>query len=303
MRVTLPRTLTIAFLAIAVGAIFPFATNAQSMSHEEEVIRNAYAELSLLCGLVPVTQAGMSQFGGLTVDPEVLREKIDKVTPEFELSDFRTGTVAGIANKTWDNFITVPPPHSQILSGSLTTQYYNDNGNQTDWQLAEVRWMPGPNGNPEGDKFILSLTVSEIIDLASNQWKDSDAVGSVTYTRYATATVNAKFQGKSTGPHRAIFFFGKDTHGIEFVAENDLSSGQNDVQYFLNHRADLDGLLLGKIREAPIVAEWLRNNVMPASSCSSTDTHAMCCEHGKCGISPVTYNRELSVPLPAAKVQ
>ena len=42
---------------------------AQSMPHEEEVVRNAYAKFSFLCSLKPLTSASIPQLGGAKVDP------------------------------------------------------------------------------------------------------------------------------------------------------------------------------------------------------------------------------------------
>jgi len=288
------------FLGVVLCLVFHVLVAGQSMSHEEEVVRNAYAKLSFLCSIPPVTKAGMDELGGRQIDPVSLENSRIAATPVFEISDFETGAVASIANETWDKFVTVP--QGEILTGGQIGQYYSDKGNQTDWNMMEVRWAPAHPVNPEGAKIILALTVAEIIKLASKQWQDSFArvTFPVTYTRFAAFTVDAVYRGKSTGPQRAIFFFGTDVHGNEFVAENDLASGENSLGYVLNDHPDLSGLLLGKIREAPAVATWLRANVMSASDCAASKPE-VCCSHGRCGISSEDFNRDLAIPLPEPK--
>jgi hypothetical protein len=60
------------------------------------------------------------------------------------------------------------------------------------------------------------------------------------------------------------------------------------------------GLLLGKLREAPVVADWLRANVISDSSCPQT-TRTLCCSRGHCGIPSTVFNRDLETPLPIQK--
>lgn len=290
---------TFLYLVVVFCLAFPFLkAQAQDMSHEEEVVRNTYARFSLMCSLPPLTRAGMEQLGGAKIDPRVVDAESAKATPVYELSDFRTGAIADIANDTWNTFVTVPRPKTEILDGSGLTESYSDNGNNTEWYMAKVQWTPAHNGNSKIEKLILAQPVFEIIKLGIPQWQY--ATTPITYTRYAAFTVNVRLQGKSSGPHRAIFFFGNDIKGREYVAENDLISG-GELGYALYPNNDPSGLLLGKIREAPIVANWLRNNVMPASDCPASTQHAWCCSHGRCGISPVDFNKDLAIPLPGPK--
>jgi hypothetical protein len=273
---------------------------AQSMSHEEEVVRNAYAKFSLLCSLPPVTHAATNQLAGVKVDLLQLETKVANATPVFDLSDFQTGSVASIANEIWGTFVTPPQQGGNVIDGQLEQQGYEDNGNGTTWQMANARWMPSPQITPDGENTLLSKAVSEMIKLGSPQWQPAN-MPLVTYTRYAEFTVNATFQGKSTGPHKAIFFFGTDAKGKEFVAGNDLISGSGVLNFIANDpgQTDPSGLLMNKLRESPIMADWLRANIVTESACSSTQ--ALCCSHGRCGISSTAFNNALATPLPLPK--
>lgn len=281
---------------LVVCGLNPLTSNAQNMSHEEEVVRNTYAKLSLMCGLTPTSHAGLEQLGGSKIDQQALERKVADATPVFDLSDFRVGPINEIASDHWDNFITDQhtkgDPH---LDGTLSTLSQTDNGNHTEWRAAEVRWKPTPSpGNAEAYRLIKSLPISEIMKLGSPQWGGDN----VTYKRYAAFTANLTFQGQSSGPYKAIFFFGTDAKGNEYIAINDLVA-QQPLWYMVNQRIDESGLLLGKIRESPVVADWIRNNVTDSSaSCTLTGPPDLCCAHGRCGISQTDFNRDLSVPLP-----
>jgi hypothetical protein len=59
--------------------------------------------------------------------------------------------------------------------------------------------------------------------------------------------------GKSRGPHKAIFFFGTDAKGREYVGTNDVMSGPSPLDTYANNPSQVEpsGLLSGKFREAP----------------------------------------------------
>lgn len=282
-------------IVVCTCAAMAVSVVAQSMSHEEEFVRNTYTTVSFLSGLPPLINVGIVQVNNTRITPALLAEQVSKATPVFELSDFTVGPISDIADRTWGEFNTAPEPGTSVLEAHITTQDYNDNGNNSEWKMVTAGWEPYHHENPEAVKLMLSQPIWEIVKLAKAQISTP-----ITYTRYAAFTVNVTFQGRSTGPHKAIFFFGTDSTGKQFVSGNDLESGTTALYYFANHPAELSGLMLGKLREMPVVAEWLRNNVVPASSCSS-DAQSVCCDHGRCGISPIEFNKDLSVPLPAPK--
>ena len=288
-----PVAIGLIFLTVAVNS------HAQTMSHEEEVVRNTYAKLSLMCGLTPRVRAGMKQLAGGQTDPQALDQRIRDATPIFNLSGFRVGLISDIDNDPWGDFVT--DPHAAegnlVLEGSLNGVYYSDNGIETDWKAAEVSWASAHVDNSEAEKVMLGLPVSEIVKLGGPQWEGKGSP--VTYTRYAAFAVSVNYQGRSAGPYKAIFFFGTDAHDQEFVAINDLVS-ERPLWYMVNTPIDQSGLLLGKIREAPAVSDWIRDNVMEASACPPrSGPPDLCCARGRCGIAPADYNRSLGVPLPA----
>jgi hypothetical protein len=82
-------------------------------------------------------------------------------------------------------------------------------------------------------------------------WTDRPGV---TFTRYAAYTIDATFQGKSSGPHRAIFFFGQDTAGKEVIAPNDPISGPGILFTIRDIPAYPIAFLSSDKRDVPIVA-------------------------------------------------
>lgn len=273
-----------------------FNASAQNMSHEEEVVRTTYTKLSFLCRIGPLSKAAKTQLAGNPVDPVKLDTETNAATPLFTLSNFQTGPIAAIANNTWGEFITAPRPGDLALDGSWTTEDYSDNGIQSQWSEIEVHWAPAHAATPEVEKSMLDLTITDAIKLASKYWYQFP----VTYTRYAAFTVDASFQGRSTGPHKAIFLFGTDGKGKEVVAQNDLLSGPTPLWNVRQQPSYPEGLLRSKIRDVPVVANWIRANVMPAADCTETRGD-LCCTHDRCGISETDMNRDLATKLPTPK--
>lgn len=283
-------------LALGLGC---FATGllAQSMSHEEEVVRNAYAKFELLCSLKPITDAGISQLSDSKVDEQLISDKVKDATPSFELTDFKTGEIADIADEPWRKFVTPPSPGGRVLLGELTSFYYSESGNSNWWRVARARWSQSQNYPPDQVKGLFDRSVGESIKLGVPYWSNSPVV----YTRYASFTVDVTFKGHSSGPHKAIFFFGTDSHGVESVAVNDLISGVQALWEVLQKTEYPTGLLRSSLRDTSTVASWIRENEIPTASCVATKGDDICCSHGHCGISVANMNRDLSTPLPEPK--
>jgi hypothetical protein len=286
----------LALLALILSAPTPPFLNAQNMSHEEELVRNAYAKLSFLCSVDQLSHVAVDQLAGKKIDELALNNQTANLLPVFTVSDVQTGLIPSIAHEPWGNFITVAQPADQVLQGALVSFSHADSGNQTEWYGARITWTPSHSHSAESEKQVLDMSVADIIKVASGQWANLP----VTYTRYAAFTVNATLQGRTTGPHKAIFFFGSDPRGNEVIAINDMMSGSQALWDSVSKPTYPAGLLSSKLRDTPIVAEWLRRNEMPASSCNPAK-HDICCSQGHCGISVVDLNRELSKPLPLPK--
>jgi hypothetical protein len=284
-------------LVAALCLLYPALTlNAQTAALDEETVRNAYAKLSLLCAVDPLTDSGIDQLGGKQVDDIKLNAKMAAATPVFTLSSFRAGNIADIATDQMRQFVSLPQSGSNVLSADLVNFSNSDSGNPTSWVGARAAWRASPQVTPDVEKSVGDQTVAEAVKIGAPQWSASPA----TYTRYAAFTVDATFQGKSTGPHQAIFFFGTDAKGHAVVAINDLLSGPQALWQMFDQNTYPTGLLSSKLRETPVVATWIRANEMPTSSCDAAK-HDLCCSHGRCGISAQDLNHDLAAALPRPK--
>jgi len=265
----------------------------QTMSHEEEVVRNAYAKASLLCAVEPLTQAGFDQISGKQVDEVKLSKQMSDASPVFTLSDFDTGSIISIAGDHWGRFVTMPPPGTQILTAGSVTYNFSDAGNPVNWNALRASWEPF-SASAEFINASRERSIAETLKIGGAEWSSK----AVTYTRYVTLTVKATFQGKSVGPYQAIFFIGRDGAGQEVLTQNDVISGKV-VAAALN-TTYYPSFVNSSLRNTNAIAGWLRTNAIPASSCSVAG-HDMCCSGGRCGISEADLQHALVTPLPPAR--
>ena len=280
---------------VALCLSYPALTRAQSMSHEEEVVRNTYAKASTLCSLEAISQAGLNQLGGKTIDEAELTKQLANATPVFTLSGFKTGTILSISSSQWGQLATMPQAGTQILGAGITTFNFSDNGNPVSWHVVTADWQRSSDA-PEFIKASEQRSVADTIKLGSPEWSSKP----VTYTEYASFTVKLTFQGKAVGPYRALFFFGKDGQGNDVVTPNDAVSNSilwdvlwNEPSYYPT------GFVNSRLRQQPVIEKWLQANAIPQGSC--TANHELCCSRGRCGISEDDLNQDLATPLPEAK--
>ena len=287
---------------MACCCLAPPLLQAQTMSHEEEVVRNAYAKFSFMCGLPPVGNAAFLSHSGPNdphgTDVVAMDAAIAKATPVFSLTNFRAGSIAEIAHEPLSRFVTLPSFPGQVLDAVPKPTSYDDWGNKTSWVAATAVWQRS-QASASGS-YPEDFTVAKA--LAHGEFVWSDFKQPVTFSSYVSYTVDAAFQGQSTGPHAATVWFGHDAEGKEVYTFRDPISGPGILHHILETPAYPTAFLTTSEREIPVVAAWVRAHEMPSASCGTT-ARTLCCSHGHCGLSQTDLNRDLSTPLPKPKGQ
>jgi hypothetical protein len=276
---------------------------AQSMSHEEEVVRNAYAKITLLSSLGVVTSAALDPHPDGTKDDQVtIQKNLTNDVPSFVLSDFQVGPTSDITQDKMSEWITESAgPDTQVIDGSASSTSFTVDGYQTSWVVYKVKWATIPDWKTElSQKMGDSLSIADMLHLGGQaNWRGFIKTAPATYLRYAAYTVNATLNGKSSGPRKALFLFGVDAKGIPFVIPDDLLT-ESIISQGLVFPEDPTGLLLSPVRENQILRDWMTANIMPAESCSASSTKQYCCSKDRCGIAPVDFNQRLATSVPKA---
>ena len=276
---------------------------AQTSTHEEEVVRNTYAQVTLLSSLGVVTSAALETHpDGTKDDPATVQKKLTNQVPLFILTDFKVGPISEITQDKIIKWTTGPTGSGiQVLDIMPSNTAFNVNSYQTSWTVYRAKWATLPDWQNElNQKAGDALTIADILHLAPQaNWRGFIKASPPTFLRYAAYTVTATLEGKSSGAWKAIFFFGVDANGTPMIIPDDLLAASILTQSVLSPE-DPKGLLLSPVRDNPVMRDWITQNIMPAESCSATSTRHYCCSKDRCGLSPVDFNQNLATSVPKA---
>jgi hypothetical protein len=271
-------------MVVMLSSLYYTSSSSAQMSHDEEVVRNTYAKVTFMSSIWPLTKTTIAGIDK-PVDLVKFKEKSAQETPVFTLRDFQMGPIADIADQPWSTFVS-SASGIPVLNSSWYSHGYTYDGVGARWGMPQLRWGSPGSPNPEVLKLANTMTVAKVIKADGHNWTSVP----VNYTRYAAFTVDLLFEGKSTGPYKALFLFGTDASGKEATpAMLDPISG-NALFGVVVEKTYPAGLLQTRMRELPQVADWIRANEMPASSCSTP--HEVCCSHVRCGLSQTDVNHE-----------
>lgn len=269
--------------------------SAATPAHEETVVRQAYAKVSYLTQVKVITDAALKTYNNaVPVDQQAVQQNLEDANVVFELSDFKTGLIAEVADTKWGDLITVPPAAGQALKVDVSGLDFKDADlPSTTWSYATASWVavpPGVTTSDPGTAQVLAMPLHTLMDMGAKLWVTPDAV----WTRYANYSVVVHFKGQSIGPYRAMFFFGT-SKGQEVVAAQDLLTDDQALYYVLQQPIYPTGLLRTTLRSG-VAGRWLDDNKLPAGRCHP-GKHEVCCVESQCGIADADLESELAAPL------
>lgn len=284
--------------------------HAQTMSHEEEIVRNSYAKLTLMCEIGALTDSIVFPADGAKLSEADIDLKVAESRPIYELSNFQVGDLSTIKDRPVTDFESRPADGQRILRIRGKGITYSDPASWTSntsavmhWDTVSMRWQKPDPHDLLDPRIRMSLFQTASVQELKADGSPPSPPKKVTYTRYAAFTVNASFQGESTGFYSAFFVFGADADGKQYLEAYDAISGEHDnvsLSSILSEPGYPEGFLRGSLREHPAIASWIRVNEVAASSCILAKEN-LCCSKGRCGISTEDFNRDLSTPLPWTK--
>ncbi|HEY6337866.1 MAG TPA: hypothetical protein VIW68_05185 [Candidatus Sulfotelmatobacter sp.] len=278
---------------LAVVSLFLASISATAqMTHEETVVRTAYAKLSYAIGQGAVSQLAMEALGapvakefiGASSDQRVAAPRLG-----FILGDFTIGDARDILDRKAVDLISPAVGETlQVMGGRYS---YVEAGRESQWYRPEARWQPAPVLPPE----VAETTLEGLYQLQWHQ-KRPDSV----WQRYASYSVTVSFHGKSHGPYRALFMFGRDAQGNEVVEPEDGTTDATGLASALHEHLFADAFVLTRLRTTSVVANWINTKQTSASSCS--EAQGICCDLVKlqCGPAYGDVAKALSTPLPTA---
>jgi hypothetical protein len=261
------------------------------MTHEETLVRTAYAKLAYALEQGVIGQLAMEASGvptpkehaGLNSDQRIAAAQIT-----LSLSDFVVGDGREILDRRAVDLIS--PAVGEVLEVVGGSYNYSESGRVTSWYRPEARWRPARALPPE----LLEATLADFYELQWHQ-KRPDAL----WLRYASYSVTVSFQGRTRGPYKALFMFGHDADGNEVVEPEDATIDATGLASAMHEHLFADAFVLTRLRTHALVSNWLYERQMPAPSCSAVHGD-VCCDLTKlrCGPKQVDVEEGLSRPLP-----
>lgn len=245
------------WLTVLLFAAPAFAT---TMSHEEAVVREAYAKLAYAADVTSVQEVVDSQEQGEIIDQNEAMQTIAANKLEFSLSDFKIGNIADIKGY-YDDYVGEPDGGYVLSAGASTNNTTVDDIIVRTSLSAQVQWTEGPSTAPNAWKIPAVSALSR-------------ETNGITYQRYASYRVILKFQGRQRD-YRALAIFApaKPGFGTVLFQDNqsedvlfvDLITNNSALTLFAKPGTDISPYDLRANRHNPIVAEWLRKNQPPST--------------------------------------
>jgi hypothetical protein len=265
------------------------------MTHEETVVRTAYAKFAYAAEQYQMTQIATESLGTVVGAPKPKNkltndQRLAAAQVVFVLNDFVVGNVQDIMKSKATDLITqanreilmAGPRWYQVGEGSAMVRVKSI---QPEWK--SVPPLPIPAESPD-------LTMADLIPRDSFPERPS-----VLWQRYASYSVTVTLQGKSYGPYRAIFVFGHDAKGDEVVQPHDAITDASGLAFALEDHMFPEAFVSTRLRNSPVVANWLTAKQISNQSCA-TGQGSICCDLGKmqCGPGRDDLTQGLAKALP-----
>ena len=281
MKYVIALCLTLAAISSALAA---------EMSHEETMVRTAYAKLAYAS-----EQNVMAQLAIESMSPETRTDtgmsnaqRLTAAQVSFTLGDFSVGSVQEIIARKAVDFIT--PASGETLVASPMSSQFAEGGTMAEVRSLSLHWQSANPLPPE-------LADTKLADLYQFQWHRLRP--EALWQSYAAYTVTVSFQGKSRGPYRALFIFGHDTQGNETIEPEDGTTDAMGLAYAIQSHLFPTPFVRTRLRGYQVIAAWLNTRQMSGPSCS-VGLGDVCCDPSelRCGPGREDVADGLSRPLP-----
>jgi hypothetical protein len=267
-------------------------TASAQMSHEETVVRTAYAKFAYAVQQVPISELA-SEANSAPVKPDNLTnltadQRLAAAQVNFLLQDFVVGDLRDILNRKVTDLISYPV--GETLTTGSRVYNYDENGLETHWGSLEAQWRPAHVWS----ETVMAFTFQNVYEIWHKQRPD------VVWQHYAAYSVTVTFQGKTRGPYKALFIFGHDDKGNEIAEPKDEITSIAGLTFALTQPLFPESFVLTRMRNFPVVKDWLEANQVSGPNCSASGTNGeICCdlERLKCGPKSEDVAAGLAKPL------
>jgi len=256
------------YLAVFCVMLASLSGAAAQMTHEETVVRTAYAKLSFAVDINTAYTVALTNPG---ISPADLAELVERKGLRFTLSNFTVGNFSDIAKEP-DEVLGQYPDGQDVIHTSVASATFNEsNMPPISSDGATAQWGQGPEGRSP------HLTVGQMLPIMEQESGVSPLL------RYCTYTVVATLAGRSRS-YRASFFFGEG----DKVAPGDVvvALGGGAIAPFISHPVYPRVLLETSLWKNPAIRNFVSTTQRPETSCKA-GIGEVCCDAEKlqCGVA------------------
>ena len=243
-------------------------------THEETIVRSAYARLSYSIDQLPVSRLAM-EAGGVPVPREVAslssNERIAAAHISISLRDFVVGNAKELLSRKVADTIQPMADRLDIVSGvhSLIS-----NKQEFHWYEPIASWAAA---EPPAPGSLEALTVADFLKM---QWQGKNVAAWQSYVSYLV-TVN--YKGKTVGPYKALFIFGHDTKGGEVVEPEDSVIDATALAGAMAEPLYAGALTSDRLKDVPAVRDWVDAK---QQSANCYEAQGVCCDLGRLECGP-----------------
>jgi hypothetical protein len=262
---------------------------------EETYVREAYAKLDYATQLAVVSDAATA--AQTTLEPHrsfALTEAMNAGQVTFSLSNFKAGAISEIEDKPWGTLVTPESQVSAVLDSHVNLRSWKDGtAPAVQWRVGVAKWKePRRFEGNEQYQAVLNMPLGKFLALGGKTLTYPDVV----YEQYVSFTVTTTFQGRTVGPYKAMFLFGRNSKGELIAAPEDMVNQGSALFDAANYSLYPAGLLQTSLRSADVVKGWFRQTALSGNACAVGQAK-LCCVGTRCGVSDYDLQQELSSPI------
>ena len=241
------------------------------MTHEETVVRTAYAKLSYAVDLNTVY---LQISAHPDMDSTALAREIEARGLRFSLSNFKVGNLSDLYDIKYADALGQYPDGQDVIQ--ISRVHFHNENDLASMDVAQPGWTIGPQGTPP-DK-----TVGELMPVMQAESGLSDPL-----VRYCKFTVTARLAGRSR-TYEAAFLF--TANGQVDTSDAVVGLGGGPLRYFITHPA-YPTMLLHRLATRPALRPFLESTQHIESSCGGGGD--VCCDLASlhCGLSAADLRR------------
>ncbi len=273
------------YLAIACMILASISASAQ-MTHEETVVRTAYARLSYGARTGVLLRYAEESRVGREIAAGDLKKEMDSQLA-FQFGSFNVGNLSDIADTRWDALVSKPQQDLIAVVFGYEKVHLKEGVNDP---FSEMNFVTASWQRWEDYDADWSVPVKQAIaDLPKDTGKPE-----IVYSRYAAYSVTVSLYGRQR-TYQAIFLFGKNPDGSEAIYFIDHVLGMGAIDTGVQRSLYPQPLLETYLREMPKVAEWISSAAVPSNQ---TIKDIVCnAATGLCGVPEKLLQQSLKVAI------